>query len=124
MNDVTARIIGAAIEVHRTLGPGLLESTYQQLLGRELLLRGIPFLRQVAVPVIYKGEQVDCAYRLDFLIEDVATEIKSVAALERIHEAQILTYMKLGGWSLGLLINFNVPVLARGGVRRFILSGE
>lgn len=123
MDEVTGRIIGAAIEVHRALGPGLLESTYQQLLAHELLLREIPFCQQLVVPVIYKGAIVDCAYRLDFLIENVAVEIKSVASLERIHAAQMLTYMKLGGWPLGLLINFNVPVLARG-IRRFIRSEE
>ena len=120
MDDATGRIIGASIEVHKALGPGLLESTYQRVLAHELLIQAIPFSQQIVVPLIYKGTKVDCAYRLDFLVGDVAIEIKSVAGLERIHEAQMLTYMKLGGWSLGLLINFNVPILARG-IRRFIL---
>lgn len=120
MNDVTGRIIGAAIEVHRALGPGLLESAYQGCLCHELSLRGIPFLRQIPLPVVYKGVKMDCAYRLDLLVDDVVVEIKSVAAIERIHEAQVLTYMKLGQWKLGLLINFNVTWLVLG-IRRLIL---
>jgi GxxExxY protein len=123
VEDVTGRIIGAAIEVHRALGPGLLESAYQECLSYELLERGIPFLRQLTLPVIYKGTRIDCAYRVDFLAEDVVVEIKAVAAFERIHDAQLLTYMKLGGWKLGLLINFNVPVLTKG-IRRLILSPQ
>jgi GxxExxY protein len=120
VNDVTGRIIGAAIEVHRSLGPGLLESAYKECLSSELTLRGIPFLREVALPVTYKGAKVDCAYRLDFLVDEVVLEIKSVSGIDPIHEAQLLTYMRLGQWKLGLLINFNVPLLARG-IRRFIL---
>jgi GxxExxY protein len=120
VKDLTGRIIGAAIEVHRALGPGLLESAYKECLSRELTLRDIPFLRELPLPVIYKGTKVDCAYRLDFLIEGVVLEIKSVSGIDPIHEAQLLTYMKLGQWRLGLLINFNVPLLARG-IRRFIL---
>jgi len=120
VNDVTGRIIGAAIEVHRALGPGLLESAYQECLSRELTLRGIPFLRQLSLPVMYKGVKVDCCYRVDFVIDEVVVEIKSVSAIESIHEAQLLTYMKLGQWKLGLLINFNVALLARG-IRRMIL---
>ena len=119
-NDATGRIIGAAIEVHRALGPGLLESAYQECLSRELTLLGVPFLRQLPLPVVYKGVTVDCSYRVDFLIDEVVVEIKSVSTIERIHEAQLLTYMKVGRWRLGLLINFNVPVL-RDGVRRMIL---
>jgi GxxExxY protein len=118
--NATERILGAAIEVHRALGPGLLESAYQECLSRELTLRGVPFLQQLALPVVYKGVRVDCSYRIDFLIDEVVVEIKSVAAIEPIHEAQVLTYMKLGQWKLGLLINFNVPLLVRG-VRRLIL---
>jgi hypothetical protein len=119
--EVTGRVIGAAIEVHRALGPGLLESAYEKCLCRELWLRHISFVRQLPLPVEYKGVQLDCAYRLDFLVaSSVVVEIKAVTALEPIHEAQLLTYMKLGGWSLGLLINFNVPVL-KSGIRRMIL---
>ena len=120
MKDVTGRIIGAAIEVHRALGPGLLESAYKECLSRELTLRGIPFLRELPLPVIYKGAKVECAYRLDFLVDEVVVEIKSVAGIDPVHEAQLLTYMRLGQWKLGLLINFNVRLLASG-IRRFIL---
>ena len=120
MKDVTREIIGAAIEVHRALGPGLLESAYQECLSRELTLRSIPFLREVSLPVFYKGAKVDCAYRIDFVVDEVVVEIKSVSGIDPIHEAQLLTYMRLGRWNLGLLINFNVPVLARG-IRRLIL---
>ena len=120
MKETTRKIIGAAIEVHRALGPGLLESAYQQCLCRELTLREIQFQRQVSLPVEYKGIRVEAAYRLDFLVDGVVVEIKSAIAIEPVHEAQILTYMRLGGWSLGLLINFNVPVLTFG-IRRFVL---
>jgi len=119
--EVTREVIGAAIEVHRALGPGLLESAYEQCLSRELTLRHVPFVRQLPLPVEYKGVKVDCSYRLDFLVDSsVVVEIKAVSALEPIHSAQLLTYMKLGCWSLGLLINFNVPVI-RYGIRRMIL---
>jgi len=121
MNEVTGRIIGAAIEVHRILGPGLLEVAYLECLARELLLRKIPLRRQVSLPVDYKGQRLDCSYRLDLLVaESVVVEIKSVVAIEPVHEAQLLTYMRLGSWRLGLLINFNVAVL-RNGIRRRIL---
>ena len=120
MNETTGKIIGAAIEVHKALGPGLLESAYQRCLARELTVR-IPFVRHLPLPVIYKGEQIDCSYCIDFLVEDVVIETKAVAAIDPIHEAQLLTYMKIGQWELGLLINFNVAVLSRG-VRRLILS--
>ena len=124
MNDaanVTEQIIGAAIEVHRALGPGLLESAYTECLAMELELRGMPFRREISLPVTYKGRQVDCSYRLDLLVaESVVVEVKSVRVLESIHEAQLMTYMKIGGWGLGLLINFNVPAL-KNGVRRRIL---
>jgi GxxExxY protein len=120
MKDVTGRIIGAAIEVHRALGPGLLESAYQECLSREMTLRSIPFLREVGLPVVYKGTKVECAYRLDFLVDGVVVEVKSVSGIDPVHEAQVLTYMKLGQWKLGLLMNFNVPLLVNG-IRRFIL---
>ncbi len=121
MSDVTSKIIGAAIEVHSAIGPGLLESAYQECVSRELVVRGIPFVRQLPLTVTYKGVKVDCAYRLDFLIEDVVLEIKSVAAIDPIHVAQLLTYMKLGNWKVGLLINFNVTTLTRG-IRRLMLQ--
>ena len=121
INKLTEAIIGAAIEVHRALGPGLLESAYEECLSRELALREIPFARQVSLPVEYKGVRLDCGYRLDLLVADaVVVEIKAVAGLEPIHSAQVLTYLKLGGWKVGLLINFNVPVLKLG-VRRLML---
>jgi GxxExxY protein len=119
--DRTGDVIGAAIEVHRALGPGLLESAYEECLCRELTLRQMPFASQVPLPVEYKGVKVDCCYRLDLLVaSSIVVEIKAVSALEPIHSAQLLTYMKLGPWRLGLLINFNVPVL-RAGIRRMIL---
>jgi GxxExxY protein len=114
-------VIGAAIDVHRALGPGLLESAYEECLAHELTLREVPFQRQLALPVEYKGVRLDCACRLDFLVRSrVVIEVKSVAAIDPILEAQVLSYMRLGAWTLGLLINFNVPVL-KTGIRRFIL---
>jgi len=108
-------IIGAAIEVHRALGPGLLESAYEECLAHELRLRGIGFERQVPLPVIYKGVRLDCGYRLDLLVEDlVIVELKAVDALMPIHEAQLLTYLRMRGRWLGLLINFNTPALKHG----------
>jgi GxxExxY protein len=120
-NRITEQIIGAAIEVHRALGPGLLESAYEECLCHELRLRGVAFERQRPLPVEYKGTKLDCGYRLDLLVADVVVvEIKAVESIEPIHEAQLLTYLKLGGWKLGLLINFNVPVL-KDGIRRRVL---
>jgi GxxExxY protein len=122
INELTEAIIGAAIEVHRALGPGLLESAYEECLCRELSLRKIPFERQRALPLQYKGMSLDCGYRVDLLVADkVVVEIKAVEALLPIHEAQLLTYLKLGGWQVGLLINFNVPVL-KDGIRRRVLG--
>jgi len=120
VSDPTRFIIGAAIEVHRALGPGLLESADQRCLARELSLRNISHQEQVSLPVEYKGLQIDCSYRIDFVVDEVVVEIKSVAGIEPVHEAQLLTYMKLGGWPIGLLINFNVPVLVYG-IRRMVL---
>lgn len=121
LNGLTERIVGAAIEVHRALGPGLLESAYEECLCRELTLHAIPFERQVALPVEYKGMRLDCGYRLDLVVDNaVVVEIKACRAIERIHEAQLLTYLKLGGWSVGLLMNFHVPVLKEG-IRRRVL---
>ena len=121
LNKITEQIIGAAIEVHKALGPGLLESAYEECLCRELALRRMPFERQSPLPVEYKGVKLDCGYRLDLLVTDaVVVEIKACEAIEPIHEAQLLTYLKLGDRKLGLLINFNVPVL-KDGIRRRIL---
>jgi GxxExxY protein len=112
LNEITEAIIGAAIEVHRALGPGLLESCYAVCLSHELELRGISFEREQSLPVEYKGKKLDCGYRLDLIVlGQVVVEIKSVEKLENIHEAQLLTYLRLGGWKVGLLINFNVPLL-------------
>ena len=120
INQITEAVIGAAIEVHRTLGPGLLESAYEDCLCRELCLQDIPFQRQVPLAVEYKGLQLDCAYRMDLIVgAAVIVEIKAVAALESVHSAQLLTYLKLGGWQAGLLINFNVPIL-KNGIKRLV----
>jgi GxxExxY protein len=120
VNRLTEHIIGAAIEVHRALGPGLLESTYEECLCRELVLQSIPHERQRTIPIEYKGIRIERGYRLDLVVRDaVVVEIKAVSALESIHEAQLLTYLRLGGWQVGLLINFNVPVLTRG-IKRMI----
>ena len=120
MNGLTEKIIGAAIEVHKALGPGLLESTYEVCLAHEFSAANISFERQVALPINYKSLQLDCGYRLDFLIEKtVVLELKAVDGLQPIHQAQLLTYLKLGGWPIGLLINFNVPVL-RKGIKRMV----
>jgi GxxExxY protein len=122
MKELTENIIGAAIEVHKTIGPGLLESAYEQCLDHEMRLRGLNFDRQVPLPVFYKGLKLDCGYRLDFLVKKaVVLELKAIDALQPIHEAQVLTYLKLGGWTVGLLINFNVPVLVNG-VKRVVLN--
>src|SRR5262249_34184849 len=117
-NQVSQAIIGAAMEVHRSLGPGLLESAYQRCLAREFELRGLPYNRECLLALDYKGLHVDSAYRVDFVVAKlVVVEVKSVVALTPIDEAQLLTYLRLGNWPLGLLINFNVPVL-KDGIRR------
>ena len=121
VNELTYEVIGAAIEVHRELGPGLLESAYQVCLSRELLLRGIDFQTELPLPVIYKGVWLDCGYRIDILVAGlVVVEIKTVEALAPVHDAQLLTYLRLGGWKVGLLINFNVAVL-KDGIHRRVL---
>jgi GxxExxY protein len=119
-NELSRIVIGAAIEVHRTIGPGLLESAYQEALCRELLLRGVPFERQVPLPMEYKGIRLECSYRLDLVVNDLLiVELKSIDRIEPIHEAQLLTYLRLKPLWLGLLINFNVPRLKEG-VRRIV----
>ena len=119
--DLTGTIIGAAIEVHRQLGPGLLESTYEQCLCHELVARGVAARRQVELPVVYKGVNIDCGYRIDLLVEGrIVLELKSVQKLTPIDEAQLLTYMRLGHFRTGLLINFNVLLLKTGIVRRVL----
>lgn len=118
---LTEQIIGAAIEVHKFIGPGLMESIYEECLCHELGLRGLAFKRQVAVPLIYKEKTLDCTHRLDVLVQDtVILELKCAERILRIHEAQLLTYLKLMQKPVGLLINFNVPVLIQGLVRRVL----
>ena len=120
-NDITHEIIGAAIEVHKRLGPGLLESAYEECFAHELHLRNLKVDRQVGVPVIYKETKLECGYRIDLIVEGrIVVELKSVESLAPIHEAIILTYLRLSGHKLGLLINFNVAIL-KDGVRRFIV---
>jgi GxxExxY protein len=119
--DLTEQILGAAIEVHKSLGPGLMESVYEECLCHELNLRGLRFERQVTVPVSYKGVNLDCGYKLDLLIENtVILELKCVDRITSVHEAQLLTYMKLLIKPVGFVINFNVPVLRAGIVRRVL----
>lgn len=117
---VSNKIIGSAIEVHRTLGPGLLESAYEECLCHELKLSGVAFERQKLLPVVYKDVRLDCGYKLDIVVEGVVVvELKSVRQLEPIHGAQLLTYLKLSELKLGLLINFNVP-LVKLGIKRIV----
>ena len=117
--ELTRPIIGAAIEVHRELGPGLMESAYEECLCHELNLRSILFQRQVPVPVNYKGVQLDCTYRADLIIGDVVVELKAVESISVIHEVQLVSYLKLLRKPVGLLINFHAPVL-KDGIRRKI----
>lgn len=118
---ITGGILEAAIEVHRELGPGLLESAYEECLCRELAARGTVFERQKEIPVVYKGEIVQSTYRTDLLIDGrIVVELKSVEPILKVHEAQVLTYMRMGRFPVGLLINFNVPVL-KDGIRRFVI---
>jgi GxxExxY protein len=120
-DDLSNRVIGCAIEVHRELGPGLLESSYEQCLARELSLNGVSFQLQHPQPVEYKGIQLDCGYRIDVVIEHkLIIELKAVEEIKGIHEAQLLTYMKLAGIRIGLLINFNVTKL-KDGIKRYVL---
>ena len=119
--EITEVILGAGIEVHKALGPGLLESAYEECLCYELNLRGLSYKRQVDPPVTYKAVKLDCGYRLDLIVEDaVILELKSVEKLLPIHEAQLLTYLRLSGKRVGLLMNFNVATLKDGIVRRVL----
>ena len=119
LNDLSERIIGAAIEVHRALGPGLLESPYEECLCHELEKRGIKFERQKPLPVVYGTVRLSCAFRMDLVVEGaIIIEIKSVARLESVHAAQLISYLKLSGLHLGLLFNFNVRNLSREGIVR------
>ena len=119
-NEISSRIVCAAVEVHRALGPGLLETAYEECLCHELTLFGLYFERQSPLPVSYKGKLLDCSYRLDVVVEKkVILELKSVSRFEPIHDAQLLTYLKLTGLKLGLLLNFNVPLM-REGIRRIV----
>ncbi len=122
LKELTENVIGAAIEVHRTLGPGLLESTYEMCLCRELALREVQFERQKAVSVEYKGVKLDCGYRADLVVEGlVLVEVKAVEDLTPVNDAQLLSYLKLGGWKVGLIFNFNVALLKHG-IRRKVLN--
>ena len=119
--DLTEQIIGAAIAVHAELGPGLLESVYEECMCEELRRRGVPFRCQVELPIVYKGTPLSGMYRIDLIVADeVVVELKSVERVQGVHEAQLLTYLKLTSKRVGLLINFNVPVLHRGIMRRVL----
>jgi GxxExxY protein len=120
-DSLTESVIGLAIEVHRALGPGLLESAYQECLCYELKANGIAFGRQVALPVVYKSVKLDCGYRMDLVVDDrLVVELKTVEKILPIHEAQLLTYLKLSGIRTGLLLNFNTAVL-KNGIKRMVL---
>lgn len=121
-NPLSNEIIGAAIEVHKQLGPGLLESAYEECLAHELTLRQVPFERQKPLPVIYKGTKLDVGYRLDLLVEGlIVVELKAIEKLARIHDAQMITYLKLTNCKLGLLLNFNVRLM-KNGIKRIVLN--
>jgi GxxExxY protein len=118
---LTEKIIGAAIEVHRALGPGLLESIYQTCLAHEMALRGLRFEKEKPLPVEYKGVKLESGYRLDFVVDDrVVVELKAVDSIHDVHKAQLLTYLKLTGCKVGLLLNFNSAVL-KDGIERLVL---
>ena len=121
LNSLTERIIGAALAVHREIGPGMLESAYEACLAFELADRGMNVERQRALPLVYRGVRLDCGFRIDLLVEDVVVvEVKSIERLERVHSAQVLSYLRMINRSVGLLINFNVQWLVRDGVRRIV----
>ncbi|MEW5945484.1 MAG: GxxExxY protein [bacterium] len=119
-DELSYQIVGAAIEVHKTLGPGLLESAYEVCLCRELELKKLRFEKQVPLPVEYKGLSLDCGYRMDIVVEDlVIIELKTVDKIIPIHDAQLLTYLKLSGKKLGMILNFNVPIM-KDGIKRIV----
>jgi GxxExxY protein len=121
INNLTYKIIGGAIEVHRRLGPGLFESVYHQCMEWELADRGLKFVTRELLPLTYKGRQIDDAFQVDLFVESlIVVELKAVKELAPIHEAQLLTYLKLTNAPLGLLINFNVPLLSGGGIKRLV----
>lgn len=120
-SELTSVVIGAAIEVHRALGPGLLESAYEECLCYELSAHGVRFNRQVPLPVVYKGVKLDCGYRMDIVVEDsIVLELKCVEHISPIHEAQLLTYLRLSHHEVGLLLNFNGPVMRDGIIRKVL----
>lgn len=124
-DDLTGRVIGCAIEVHRRLGPGLLESAYQRCLASEMRHAGVMFQTEVALPITYRDERLDCGYRMDFVVDNrLVVEIKAIRAIEPIHHAQLVSYLQLSGLPIGLLINFHVPVLRSGIVRRVLTSAS
>ncbi len=121
LNEITAQIIAAAIAVHHELGPGLLESSYEACLAFEIANRGLHFERQKRLPVIYRGRVLECGYRIDLLVENcVIVEVKTVERFEPVHVAQVLSYLKMSGSRLGLLLNFNVKWLTAEGIRRVV----
>lgn len=125
INDLTGAIIGAAIEVHRHLSPGLLESAYETCLAYELESKGLRVERQKSLPITYKDVHLDHGYRIDLLVENkVVVEIKAVDALLPIHQAQVLSYLRFSGCKIGLLLNFNVTLLKKDGIRRLVLSAR
>ena len=121
LNALTEAIIGAAIEVHEALGPGMLESSYEACLAFELLDRGLSIERQKPMPLMYKGHRLDIGYRLDLLVSSlVVVEIKAIEHIDRVHSAQVLSYLRLSGCKVGLLINFNVKCLIKDGLKRIV----
>ena len=121
LNHLTEQIIGAALAVHREIGPGMLESACEACLAFELADRGLALERQKPLPLVYRGVRMDCGYRVDLLVEDlVVVEVKSIERLERVHSAQVLSYLRMMKRSVGLLINFNVQWLVRDGIRRIV----
>ena len=119
LNSITERIIGAAIAVHRELGPGMLESAYEVCLAHELIERGLAIERQKPLPIVYRGQTLDCGYRVDLLVEGaVVVEVKSIEKFDRVHGAQLVSYLRLSGCKVGLLINFNVKWLVEDGIMR------
>ncbi|HWY07917.1 MAG TPA: GxxExxY protein [Candidatus Acidoferrales bacterium] len=123
-SELTRLVIGSAIDIHRSLGPGLLEAVYEECLAKEFTLRNIPFERQKPIPLVYKDLKLECGYRLDFLIDHrLVLEIKSIESIAPIHDSIMLTYLRLSETHLGLLINFNVPIL-KDGIKRYVWHYE